>query len=90
MRSLQNLLLEHCGLFFVPLSLAVVNDDSARCKKMIALAIKSLLSQVDATHQNNMFALVTTWITGDKVRLASLSLRYRYCGTDFEDEMSLK
>ncbi|XP_031438174.1 small subunit processome component 20 homolog isoform X1 [Clupea harengus] len=80
----QNLLLEHCGLFFVPLSLAVVNDDSARCKKMIALAIKSLLSQVDATHQNNMFALVTTWITGDKVSLRRLGVQV--CGLFVEVE----
>uniref|UniRef100_A0A8C7ULV4 UTP20 small subunit processome component n=1 Tax=Oncorhynchus mykiss TaxID=8022 RepID=A0A8C7ULV4_ONCMY len=43
----QNLLLQHSGLFFVPLALAMVNDDSARCKKMAAVAIKSLLSQLD-------------------------------------------
>lgn len=63
----QPLLLEHCGLFFVPLSLAVVNDDSARCKKMASLAIKSLLGQLDVKHQNSMFTLVNGWLTGEKV-----------------------
>ncbi|XP_048124200.1 small subunit processome component 20 homolog [Alosa alosa] len=80
----QNLLLEHCGLFFVPLSLAVVNDDSARCKKMTALAIKSLLSQLDPEHQNNMFTLVNTWMTGDKMSLRRLGVQV--CGLFVEVE----
>lgn len=63
----QALLHEHCGLFFVPLSLAMLNDDSATCKKMVALAIKSLLSQLDLQRQNSMFNLVNTWLTGEKV-----------------------
>lgn len=63
----QNLLLQHSGLFFVPLALAMVNDDSARCKKMAAVAIKSLLSQLDQQHQNTLFTLVNTWLSGDKV-----------------------
>lgn len=63
----QPLLLEHCGLFFVPLSLAMVNDDSARCKKMASLAIRSLLGQLDVKHQNSMFTLVTGWLSGEKV-----------------------
>lgn len=54
-------------MFFVPLSLAMLNDDSAACKKMVALAIKSLLNQLDLQHQNSMFNLVNTWLTGEKV-----------------------
>ncbi len=51
----------------MPLSLAMLNDDSATCKKMAALAIKSLLSQLDLQRQNSMFNLVNTWLTGEKV-----------------------
>lgn len=58
---------EHCGLFFVPLSLAMLNDDSASCKKMAALAIKSLLNQLDLQRQNSMFNLVNSWITDERV-----------------------
>lgn len=58
---------EHSGLFFVPLSLAMLNDDSASCKKMAALAIKSLLNELNLQHQNSMFNLVNSWITGEKV-----------------------
>ncbi|XP_064794552.1 small subunit processome component 20 homolog isoform X4 [Oncorhynchus masou masou] len=52
----------HSGLFFVPLALAMVNDDSARCKKMAAVAIKSLLSQLDQEHQNTR-TLFSPWST---------------------------
>ncbi len=69
----QALLHEHCGLFFVPLSLAMLNDDSATCKKMAALAIKSLLSQLDLQRQNSMFNLVNTWLTGEKVSRGTTS-----------------
>lgn len=63
----QDLLLQHSGLFFAPLALVVVNDDSARCKKMAAMAIKALLDKLDLNHQNTLFALVNTWLTAEKV-----------------------
>lgn len=65
--SAQNLLLQHSGLFFAPLALVVVNDDSARCKKMAAIAIKALLAQLDLNHQNTLFSLVNTWLNAEKV-----------------------
>uniref|UniRef100_A0A8C7G8H9 UTP20 small subunit processome component n=1 Tax=Oncorhynchus kisutch TaxID=8019 RepID=A0A8C7G8H9_ONCKI len=80
----QNLLLQHSGLFFVPLALAMVNDDSARCKKMAAVAIKSLLSQLDQQHQNTLFTLVNTWLSGDKVSLRRLGAQV--CGLFVEVE----
>ncbi len=65
----QNLLLEHSGLFFAPLALVVVNDDSARCKKMAALAIKTLLTKLDSNHQNTLFSLVNMWLNAEKVHI---------------------
>lgn len=65
--SIQSLLLQHSGLFFAPLALVVVNDVSARCKKMAAMAIKALLAQLDTDHQNTLFALVNTWLNAEKV-----------------------
>ncbi len=69
--STQNLLLQHSGLFFAPLALVVVNDDSARCKKMAAMAIKALLTQLDSNHQNTLFSLVNTWLNAEKVQIHS-------------------
>lgn len=65
--SAQNLLQQHSGLFFAPLSLVVINDSSARCKKMAALAIKGLLAQLSVDQQNSLFTLVNTWMNADKV-----------------------
>ncbi|KAA0720706.1 Small subunit processome component 20 -like protein [Triplophysa tibetana] len=80
----QNLLLEHCGLFFVPLSLVILNDDSGSCKKMAALAVKSLLRKLDLQHQNSMFTLVNNWLTGEKTALRRLGTQM--CGLFAEVE----
>lgn len=80
----QKLLLEHCGLFFVPLSLTILNDDSASCKKMAALAVKSLLNKLDVQHQNSMFSLVNNWLTGEKMALRRLGTQM--CGLFVEVE----
>lgn len=80
----QALLHEHCGLFFVPLSLAMLNDDSGSCKKMAALSIKSLLNQLSLQHQNSMFNLVNSWITGEKAALRRLGAQV--CGLFVEVE----
>lgn len=65
----QNILTEHSGLFFAPLALVMVNDDSARCKKMAAIAIKALLAQLKLDHRNTLYALVNTWLTAEKVSI---------------------
>ncbi|KAI7792184.1 putative small subunit processome component 20-like protein [Triplophysa rosa] len=80
----QNLLLEHCGLFFVPLSLVILNDDSGSCKKMATLAVKSLLRKLDLQHQNSMFTLVNNWLTGEKMALRRLGTQM--CGLFAEVE----
>lgn len=68
----QDLLQQQSGLFFAPLSLVVINDSSARCKKMAALAIKALVAQLNVDHQNSLFTLVNTWLNADKVRISRL------------------
>ncbi|KAM6961562.1 LOW QUALITY PROTEIN: small subunit processome component 20 homolog [Tautogolabrus adspersus] len=80
----QKLLLQHSGLFFAPLALVVVNDDSARCKKMAAMAIKALLTQLDLNHQNNLYSLVNTWLHAEKASLRRLGAQI--CGLFVEVE----
>ncbi|KAM9334967.1 small subunit processome component 20 homolog [Symphorus nematophorus] len=80
----QNLLLKYSGLFFAPLALVVVNDDSARCKKMAAMAIKGMLTQLDLNHQNTLFALVNTWLNAEKASLRRLGAQV--CGLFVEVE----
>ncbi|XP_056223520.1 small subunit processome component 20 homolog [Seriola aureovittata] len=80
----QNLLLKHSGLFFAPLALVVVNDDSAHCKKMAAMAIKALLTQLDLNHQNTLYAFVNTWLNAEKASLRRLGAQI--CGLFVEVE----
>ncbi|XP_047431848.1 small subunit processome component 20 homolog isoform X2 [Mugil cephalus] len=80
----QKLLRQYNGLFFAPLALVVVNDDSARCKKMAAMAIKALLAQLDLDHQNTLFSLVNTWLNSEKASLRRLGSQI--CGLYVEVE----
>ncbi|XP_044041482.1 small subunit processome component 20 homolog isoform X2 [Siniperca chuatsi] len=82
----QNLLLQHSSLFFAPLALVMVNDDSARCKKMAAMAIKALLAQLDLNHQNTLFSLVNTWLNAEKASLRRLGAQICGLFVEVDDE----
>uniref|UniRef100_A0A3Q3F398 UTP20 small subunit processome component n=1 Tax=Kryptolebias marmoratus TaxID=37003 RepID=A0A3Q3F398_KRYMA len=71
-------------LFFAPLALVVVNDDSARCKKMAATAIKMLLAQLDSNHKNTLFSFVNTWLNAEKGSMRRLGAQI--CGLFVEVE----
>ncbi|CAH2277583.1 small subunit processome component 20 homolog [Pelobates cultripes] len=62
----QGILDSHCGLIFVPLVLMTINDDSPKCKKMAALAVKTLLSKVKVQTKNLMFSMVNQWLHSEK------------------------
>ncbi|XP_075712813.1 small subunit processome component 20 homolog [Rhinoderma darwinii] len=56
----------YCGLMFVPLALLMVNDDSTKCKKMAALAAKTLLGKANDQQKGLMFSLATQWLNNEK------------------------
>ncbi|CAL1568682.1 unnamed protein product [Knipowitschia caucasica] len=80
----EKMLKKYCTLFFAPLALVVVNDDSARCKKMAAVAIKALIAQLDLNSKNQLYTLVETWLDSNKSTLKRLGAQI--CGLFVEVE----
>ncbi|KAM8908719.1 small subunit processome component 20 homolog isoform 2-T2 [Spinachia spinachia] len=82
----RKLLRQYSGLFFAPLALVMLNDDSTRCKKMAAMAIKALLAELDLDHQNTLFSLVNTWLNASKANLQRLGAQVCGLYVELEEE----
>ncbi|CAH1799075.1 unnamed protein product [Owenia fusiformis] len=63
----QQLITQYGGYFFVPMVTRMINDDSAKCRKLVSLAIKSLLDKLESNTRDELFSLVVVWLKDDKV-----------------------
>ncbi|XP_061192168.1 small subunit processome component 20 homolog [Saccostrea echinata] len=71
----QNILNDHAGMFFIPMSAALVNDESTKCRKLTALAIKSLLQKIDHNSRKELFNITQRWFTDDKINHRILAVQ---------------
>ena len=45
--SLQKVLCDYAGLFYVPMAAHLMNEETTKCRKLTALALKSLIQKVN-------------------------------------------
>ncbi|KAK3096539.1 hypothetical protein FSP39_001125 [Pinctada imbricata] len=69
----QDVLVRNAGLFFVPMSALLINDDSVKCRKLTALALKALLQKVDHNCRENLFSICVKWFSGKKTEIRCLA-----------------
>ncbi|XP_035663826.1 small subunit processome component 20 homolog [Branchiostoma floridae] len=81
----QNLLEEYAAFFFVPLSSRLINDDSAKCRKLTALAIKSLLGKVGIPARDSLFTITMQWFQDDN-KILHQRLAAQLCSLFVEEE----
>ncbi|KAH3726396.1 hypothetical protein DPMN_052258, partial [Dreissena polymorpha] len=80
----QHLLSKYSGLFYLPMAASLVNDESVKCRKLIALAIKSLLGKLDHNTRSNLFSNTLKWFMDSKLRLRIMAAQL--CGLFVEVE----
>lgn len=80
----QALLVEYSGLFFVPMAASLINDESVKCRKLISLAIKSLLGQLEHNSRTRLYGIVIKWFMDEKLKHRTLAAQL--CGLFVEVE----
>ena len=65
-REILNDLAEY---FYLPIALALANEESRNTKRLYELSLKSLFSKVDSSRMDNIYAMGWAWICGDNTQL---------------------
>jgi U3 small nucleolar RNA-associated protein 20 len=65
----DNLIQEVVGIFFVPLVMVLVNDDSADCREMTGALLKEVWGRADNERQQTFLQLLRTWIDQEQQQL---------------------
>jgi U3 small nucleolar RNA-associated protein 20 len=56
-----DIILEYADLLFIALVMVVANDDSAKCREMASLLIKSLFARLDDDHRKVILSHLHSW-----------------------------
>lgn len=57
---------EYAALFYLPLAIQLHNDDSAKCKKLAWLAIKSLIEKISEEKKDHLFNITISLFKNDQ------------------------
>ena len=57
---------------------SLVNDDSAKCRRLTGLAIKSLLEKIDNNDRTSLFTIVIKWLMDKLVCIVDCPVRGRH------------
>ncbi|KAI6646604.1 Small subunit processome component 20-like [Oopsacas minuta] len=70
-REILNDLAEY---FYLPIALALANEDSRNTKRLYELSLKSLFSKVDSSRMDNIYSMGWEWIICDNVQLINMGM----------------
>ena len=70
-REILNDLAEY---FYLPIALALANEESRSTKRLYELSLKSLFSKVDTSRMDNIFSMGWGWICGENTQLIHMGV----------------
>lgn len=72
----EHLIQDYADLIFVALVMALANDDSTKCREMVAALIKALFARLDENHRAAIISHLNSWSTPDsQPKLTSVSIQ---------------
>ena len=60
----REILTDLAEYFYIPLALALANEESRESKRLLQLALKALFSKVDSSRMDNIYQMGWGWIVG--------------------------
>lgn len=69
----QVLLAKCSGLLFVPMAASLINDESGKCRKLISLAINSLLGKIEHNSRTRLYGIIIKWFVDEKLKHRTLA-----------------
>jgi len=91
----DNLVQEVVGMFFIPLVMILVNDESADCREMTGALLKEIFKRADNERHQTFLQLLRTWVDQDqqqllvRVSLQVYGLFFDIVGVKAKKEVSL-
>jgi len=65
----DNLIQEVVAMFFVPLVMVLINDESADCREMTGALLKEVFRRADAERQQSFLQLLRSWVGQEQQQL---------------------